>query len=458
MTDYVTNIRTLFLIAASLLIVSESSAQTFPRTTVYPNILYRGENVLTFSRPGGIERIEIATTRYVIAERSTGFLTECPDSVSIDVTARSVTLSDQLTATVYGCDGKTETIFVSVTPWTIKHEFSGEVPLDRDTCLALRIESGRTMYLDSITATHPNFRVTIPSAPTADGYVVVGNVPFRYNLCYAPDELGYGTDTILIHFRRDQPNGGYTTYTIAKPVTWSAVEPFRETPPEKVIPEEPRPIDPTAFRNVLLPTGRSQKEGTWSYGNYGLVGHLFGYGATDRFTLMAGGSYIPDFIARLALGTIGGKYEVVRKGDLSIAGGLQVALSSVTDSDIRTIAPYGVASYGTDRSRVTIALGYGFKQHTIPTEVFDRNAIVFGLGGSTEIGRGWKLNAELAAIESSGILPLLITGRRFGESWAIDFGLGFNLAGDADVAFDSFLSGKAESLPVIPYLSGMWIF
>ena len=453
-----TNIRLLILTLLALFFCVEAFAQTFPRTKVYPSVLYRGENLLTFSRPGGIERIEIASTRYIIADKSTGFLSDCPDSVSIDVVARSVTMSDQITATVHGCDGKVETVFVAVNPWTIKHEFSGEVPLDRDTCLALRIESTRMLYLDSITSTHEDFKVTIRKPPTDGSYVVVGNIPFRYDLCYTPTRLGYGTDTILIHFAREQPSGGHTSYTIAKPVTWSAVEPYVPEPEITIVPEEPRPIDPTAFRNVVLPTARSQEEGTWWYGNYALAGHLFGYGATDRLTVMAGGSYIPDFIARLALGTIGGKYEFVRRGDLSVAGGMQVAFSSVTDSDIRTIAPYGIASYGTDRSRVTLALGYGFKQHTIPTEVFDRNAIVFGLGGSTEIGRGWKLNAELAAIESSGILPLLLTGRRFGESWAIDFGLGFNLAGDSDVDFDTFLSGKAESLPIIPYLSGMWVF
>ena len=452
-------LRSLLFFLLFCTVVADLSAQ---RTTLYPQILYRGPNVLTFSRPGGIEKIEIATSRYIVAERTTGFLTECPDTVSIDAIARSVTTSETLSATVYGCDGTTTEFNITTENWTIRPEFTGQVPMGGDSCLSCEIITSNPRFLDSITVTHPDLKVEIDSVRVRSkgfsGYTVTAGYPFKYRVCYQPTRLGFGTDTILLHFRRTSPNGGHTSYTIAKPITWQGIEPEVEEEPEVSEFDPDRPTDPTAFRNVLIPTATTQEVGDWFYGNYGLVGHLFGYVPTDRLTLFAGGAYVPDFIATFRLGTIGGKYEVVRDGQLSVAAGFQVALSSVTDSDIRTIAPYGIASYGTDRTRATLALGYGFKRHTIPTEVFDRNAFVVGIGAGTEIARGWKLNGELASIESSGILPFLITARKFGEKYAIDFGLGINLGGDSDVSFDTLLSGKANSLGIIPYLSGMWTF
>lgn len=452
-------LRSLLFLPLLVTAVGELSAQ---RTTLYPQILYRGENVLTFTRAGGIEKIEVATSRYIIAERTTGFLTDCPDTVSIDVIARSVTTNETLSATVYGCDGSSTEFNITTENWTIRPEFTGQVELGQDSCLQCEIITSNPRFLDSITVTHPDLTVETDSTRVRsgdfNGYTVTGVYPFKYRVCYQPTRVGFGTDTILLHFRRSSPNGGYASYTIAKPITWQGMEPEVEEEPEVSRYDPDRPIDPTAFRNVLIPSATTQKEGGWFYGNYALAGHLFGYVPTDRLTLFAGGSYVPDFIARFRLGTIGAKYELVRDEKLSVAAGLQVALSSVTDSEIRTIAPYGIASYGTDRSRVTVALGYGFKRHTIPTEVFDRNAFVIGIGAGTEIAEGWKMNGELASIESSGILPFLITARKFGEKYAIDFGLGINLGGDADVSFNSLLSGEANSLGIIPYLSGMWTF
>lgn len=451
------------ILALLLCGVGGASAQT----TVYPTELYRGQNVLTFSNPGGIERIEISTTRYIIADPSTGILPDCPDTVNVDVVARSVTNNDELEATVYGCDGSVQRIPVIVERWTILQEFTGSIELGSDTCLQARIESHSfpPRILDSITTTSTDFTVelmtpdSILHEPGPDGYVVEPGEPFFYRICYRPTRLGYGTDTILLHFERGRPNGGYTTYTIAKAISWVGVEPPPERrPKEPEVSMEDRPVDPTSFRNILLPTARSLEKGEWFYGNYLIAGHLGGYGVTDRLTVLAGGSFVPDFIARFYLGTIGVKYEVVRQDLFSLAAGAQVAFSSVTDSDIRTIAPYGMASYGDEHRRVTLSAGYGFKRHMTPLEEFDRNAFVFGIGGNMEVGSGWKIAAELATIESSGILPLLITGRRFSNTWAIDFGLGINLAGEAGVSFNDALSGEIENLNIVPFISGMWVF
>lgn len=451
----------LFLLGTSAVDLAAQSV------TVYPSELYRGENLLTFTMPGGIERIEIATTRYLIADRSTGILPDCPESVTIDVVARSVTNDDELTATIYGCDGRVDSVTVIVERWTILQEFTGAIEFGSDTCLTPRIESFSmpARILDTITVTNPNFTVdlvgldSVPHRRGPEGYVVRPGVPFFYRVCYTAREIGYGTDTILLRFRRVEPSGPHTHYTIAKVISWAGVEPEGGIVEE---PEEPtlvdRPVDPTPFRNILIPSARSVPQKGWFYGNYLLAGHLAGYGATDRLTLLAGGSFVPDFLARFYLGTLGVKYEVVRDGDFSLAAGLQVAFSSVPESDIRTIAPYGIATYGDDRSAVTVAAGYGFKRHFTPLEEFDRDAFVFGLGGNHEVGSGWKIAAELATIESSGILPLLVTARRFGDAWAIDFGLGMNLAGEAGISFNDALSGEIESLNIVPYLSGMWVF
>lgn len=445
-----------------LLLISIPSMLLAQGVSVYPTELYRGQNVITIKHPAGIERVEIASTRYIESESSTGFLSDCPDSINIEAGVLSVTSGEKLELTIYGCDGSLVSRSLTTQNWTILHEYTGDVELTTDTCLSCRIEGGGIRWLRDIETTNPDLVVRINQIKIDDRYLIDGIRPFRYEVCYTPSRLGRGVDTILIHLERDQPNGGYEVQTIAKPISWAGVPPEgpiagfdAEISKTDAIPPL---VDPTPFRNIVMPSAESLPKGEWFYGNYMVVGHLAGYGATDRLTILAGGSFVPDFISRLYLGTLGARYQVVREGGFSAAAGLQVAFSSATDSDIRTIAPHGLLSYGNDSHRATIGVGYGFKRHVIPAETFDRDALVLAVGFNTEIGRGWKLAAEYASIESSGIAPLLVTGRHFGERWAIDFGLGFDLAADNVLFFNDAVSGEIEELSILPFLSGIWRF
>ncbi len=440
----------LFLIAAA--------APAFGQFTLTPMILYKGENVVTINSLSGIERINFSPTPGIRIE-PTGVIRGCPTMVQVRIVVESTTTGEGVDVTVFSCDGAFRSGRINAEHWTIRHENTGRVEIGADTCLECFIESDNPRELDSITVTHPDMRVEILAPLRGDHYRVLGGIRFRYNVCYRPESPGRGTDTILLHFRRDQPSGGLTTYTISKPVSYQAVLP----PPPPEVKEPPPPalpplVDPTTFRNIVMPTAESPPKGTFFYGNYMVAGNLGAYGVSDRFSLLAGGVIVPDFISRLYVGTLGAKYEFFRSGDLRVAVGGQIAFSSTEDSDIRTIAPYGVVSYGDESNRLSAALGYGLKRHVTPGETFDRNALTLALGGNMTIGRGWKLAAETYVIETSGILPLLVTARRFTESFAFDFGLGLDLKQGSEIFFTDGLTGEIDKLAIAPVLSAMWKF
>lgn len=431
---------------------------TFGQFTVSPEILYKGDNVITIRTLGGIERVTLSPTSGITYE-PVGLIRGCPTSVDVRVHVESTTSGEGVGVTVFLCDGSFGNKRINAENWTIRHEFTGRVEIGADTCLECFIESGDVRHLDSITVSHPDLRVEILSARRGERYRVDGGVRFRYNVCYRPQRAERGTDTIFLHFQRDYPSGGLNSYTITKPITYEAVQP--PPPPETKKPPEPElpPLqDPTTFRNIVMPTAESPPKGRFFYGNYMVVGSLGAYGITDRFSLLGGGVFVPDFISRLYVGTLGAKYEFLRSGDFQAAVGGQIAFSSVEDSDIRTIAPYAVASYGDQANRISAALGYGLKRHVTPGETFDRNALTVAFGGNMTIARGWKLAAEAYLIETSGIFPVVFTARKFTESFAFDFGLGVDLKQGSDILFTDGLTGQIDKLAIAPVFSAMWLF
>jgi len=294
---------------------------------------------------------------------------------------------------------------------------------------------------------------------TTDYWLVRGGYDFDYEVCYRPKSVGTWTDSIYLYLQREYPSGGLDYYRIDKPITLTAVEPAIDSamlqPPK---PKLPPLEDPTTFRNILMPSSETLEQGEIFYGNYMIAGNLAGYGVTDKLTVMAGGIFVPDFIQRLYLGTVGVKYEVLRTGDLAAAVGGNYALSSAVDSDISTIAPYVVGTFGDVHRQITVGLGYGFKRHVTPLETFDRNALTLAVGGNLTFTRGWKITAEVYSIESSGVAPMIVTFRKFTEKFALDFGLGVDLNKGSDVLFNDFLSGEVKELSIAPVLSGMWVF
>jgi len=237
--------------------------------------------------------------------------------------------------------------------------------------------------------------------------------------------------------------------------TSDIVRPDGETVRPSMLPvaEEPRHLtDPTTHRVILLPTARPIDEGRVIVTNYEVAGWLFGYGATDRLTLLAGGAYIPAFIDENVVATLGGRYEVVRDGHTRLALGMQGSYTRSDESEIVVGSPYVTASVGDDDQRVTLAASYTWRRHA-PRDssiaAFGREAAVIGIGGDYRIGYHWKIAAEALYMHDANYQPLVIALRYFGDRYAIDAGIGLDLGIDGDLN---------SGVPLVPTVSATWVW
>lgn len=426
--------------------------------SVYPSILYNGENIVTIKHPSGIERIRATSTRGVqpFAPNITG----CPKQVDVRVLVLNPNPQETVTFTVFDCDGKFSTVDIISENWTIRHERSGPVMIGRDTCLQCFITTSDEREVDSIFSTNPQYRVIMP--PKQDGKWIARGDDFKYQVCFRAERPETRTDTIRLAMRRGQPNGGLTHYVIEKPVTTVSVPVPPPPPPPKISKKDsirallPPLTDPTTFRNIIMPTAESLGKGRAFAGSYDVVGLIGGYGITDRLTVIGGGTYVPAAISQLLVGTVGAKWEFLREGEVSMAVGGHVGYSSIPESDITLAAPFAVASYGDRESRLNLAVGYTWKHHVTPFETFNRKAAVVGIGGDITLGRGFKMAAEGYILESSGIAPVVVSARWFGERWAFDAGLGADLANTEGLVFTSALGGAIKKVAIAPILSFLW--
>jgi hypothetical protein len=208
--------------------------------------------------------------------------------------------------------------------------------------------------------------------------------------------------------------------------------------------------DPTTFRTVLMPTARSIGEGKGFIASYDLAAVVAGYGLSDRITLVGGFLYVPPAISYALDITAGGRYEFYRDGVIRSAAGVQLNYSRSDSSAIALAAPYVVTSLGDDDQRASLVLGYSLRRHKpVGRGTFDRQAIVVGLGGDYRVGQRWKIAAEGYLIQDSDYQPIVVTMRYFGESFALDFGLGIN---------PRLLEGNVNGLGIAPVVSGVWVF
>jgi len=421
-------------------------------TTVYPDLLYPGENIITITNDDGIEKIRFrstSNTRVTVPP-----ISGCPRQVNITVHVDDATTNESLDLTFHNCNGEFASTALRAENWTIKREYTGRVEIGKDTCVECEIQTTDPKTVDSIVVNNPRFSVRMPSG--GPPWRAVAS-EFHYFVCYRPSREENFRETIKLYIRRSQPNGGLTHYVIEKPINAVGVPP---PPPPK---PDPRPIDtlpplvdPTTFRNIVMPTAEALGQGRFFAGNYEVVGWLAGYGITDRATFLVGTAAVPKFISNLLVVTVGAKYEALSLGPLKVAVGYQYGFSSTDSSDITVSAPYGVVSYGDKRNRISLAGGYSWKHHKTKSESFDRNAAILALGGDMTIGRAWKLAAETYMIESSGLAPVAVTARWFQEHYALDFGLAVDLGGGNDVRGTGTFSGEIKDLRIAPIVSFIW--
>ncbi len=459
-------IRTSDLIPVVLLIALCASAPLLAQgsaTDYYPaEDLYPGRNVVTITNPHGIDQIRFDATAHTRVEIPS--FDGCPTRVDVTVWIDDPTTEERLQLVVYDCNGDFDTKWMRAENWTIVHENLGRVHLGEDTCIQAAVSTTSRHVIDSIVTTNPDVSTVVLT--TERPWVADARHPLPYRICFHPQSLGRREAFVRLYVHRTYPNGGLSEYTIDKPVTVEGL-PEVVSPPSPILTERPAApalppvVDPTTFRTIAMPTGETLAHGRGFVANYDLAGWLAGYGVTDRLMLLGGGAFVPDAISRLRLATLGVKYNVLSAGDLLATVGFQAAISSTSESDISVAAPYLVVSYGDRRNRLTAGIGYSWKHHvTVEGGAFDRNAAAFAVGGDVTIARGWKLAAETYAIESSGILPVMLTARWFGEHHALDFGFVIDVSADngTSIRGTGLLSGEITNVPLAPVVSFVWVW
>jgi hypothetical protein len=454
------------LVAAFLLPVA-LAAQPRSESTYYPEEIYPGENIVTITNAAGIERIRFRSTPGVRVTAPT--VLGCPTTVDVRVVLENAVEKETVTFSVNDCRGGFGSSTLQSDNWTIMHHTIGPTLVGRDTCTEAQVsigsnsggvvDDGEVKIIDSMVSDDPQVRIEMSEKEDGLWRARAGE-PLLYGICYAPTRADTHTTQLRLYVRRQFPHKGLKNYMITKPVTVFSYVPPPPAEPEPEIstgPAIPPLIDPTTFRNIIMPTAETLPKGRIFVGNFDIAGWLGGYGITDDLMLMGGGAFIPEFIQKVTMGTIGAKWRPLTIGLLEASVGAQYGYSSA-ESDISMFAPYVVISYGNRANRLSIAAGYSWKHHKSELTEFDENASIFTIGGDVTVKRGWKLLAETYFIEKSGLQPITVTSRWFGERLAFDLGFILDLEGTSGVEGTGTLSGKIKEVRAAPLLSLVMIF
>lgn len=470
-----------FPLAILLILLSSIHLSAQGGLTVQPPEIYPGDNTITLRVMSGIREIrcQVISTTPLVKVTGAGGIEGCRVEHDLHIFVGDPGATVQLTITVIDCNSHrhVDTTIALNTKWNVTRIRYGTVEQGVEICREFWVSSEeRDTWLDSITVGDPNVSVVLPT--TLPVRIRKGGT-YRYQVCFTGTDKGEFNFPVTTWMRRDHPWGGYTNYAVAdtgsinivpKPLFTTETSP---TPPPRhrdtlgslpPPPESPEFTDPTTFRTIATPNGVIPPRGTVYVGSYDILGLTAGYSVTDNFMVIAGGAPpLPDDWS----GTRGeafGAWSVGVKGGTplgsqwKVAGGLQYAQSRYDreetegpESNITMGLPYAAASYGDDNSRLSLTAGYAVKHHvTLDQGEFDRNALFVSLGADRRVGDRWKIAAEIAGMESLGIVPIVATVRYFGQTWAIDGGL-------AILGIET-LDGAAPSTPVAPVISIVALF
>lgn len=504
-------------LALALLIAAPGLARA--QSSVSPDVLYSGMNVLTVTAPKGIRQImgwvagrwqtlHTGLGAPYIKITSGPVFASCAKRATLTVFIMRTQPARLFRLRVVDCEGSIRYFgFEDSEEWNVYREQFGNVTLGTTACHTFRVDTrATTVVIDSVTSPSPLFQIRFTGNRPPLRVRVGGS--YLYDVCFRATKLGFTKMPIMVYLRRKYPAGGYTNFIVAdtayvnvipapnnRPVPITIQQPPRPKPrvlvaqPKPVIINRPKPVlrpkpptpkpvlrvdtlrppptiafvesrstsivpaladtampptagvdmplapietvsDPTPHRVVLMPTARSVDSGKVFVANYEGAGWLAGYGLNDRTTVLAGFAYVPDFIQYNLVFTAGGRYEFVRDGNLRVAAGVQANYSQTKLSTIVLAAPYVVASLGDDDQRVTAGCGYTWRRHTPSdsTAPFEKTAVAAGLGGDYRFAERWKVAAEAYFLQDATYQPIVATLRYFGRSFALDAGLGFDLA------------------------------
>ncbi len=508
--------------------------------SVYPPVLYSGNNVLTINASKGLRSVSgylggrwtplhTGLSAPYVKVTSAPMFASCAKRVNMSVYIMLTRPARLFKLRVEDCGGDIKYFdFADSEEWNVYREQFGNVMVGATACHTFRVDArGTTVTIDSVSSPSPLFQIRYPYGRPPLRVSVSGS--FLYDVCFKPLKPGFTKVPIHVYLRRKYPAGGYTNFIVAdtayvnvvprpgtsptpprpqprptprprprliaqpKPIIIERPKPRpaprpvprpappadtpRTLPPTLTVPARSVPIepaapigpapekggdsipthtempltDPTAYRVITMPTARSVDSGKIFAANYDAAGWLAGYGLTDRLTVLAGGVYVPPAISYNLVLTGGARYELYREGSLRAAAGMQATYSRTDLSTIVLLSPYAVASLGDDDSRISLGLGYTWRRHTPRDSAgpFTRRAVVGGIGGDIRIGYHWKVASEAYVLEDASIQPLVTTLRYFGEHYAVDVGIGVDLA----------IAGSRKGHPrVAPVVSLMWVW
>lgn len=458
----------------ALFVITQGTASAQADDIVYPRELYCGENYVAIAIESGIQRIQVTNATGNVLVRGAGARScERYDTLKVLVLdpregGAQLVITD--------CRNRTFVRRLETRSWNVDVNRLGTVELGDTSCFRFQIRAGGDLpgaapgdpfYVDSITVEDARIQLLLP------GHLPVKVNPgqtYFYNVCFASNELGRFKFPVVTWVRRRFPSGGLTTYAVADTGLLTVI-PRRRTPPpdtarvvDTIEPEVPV-TDPTTFRSVVVPNAVTPPKGRFFAGTYDLLGLTAGYGITDNVMVFAAGALpTPDDWGG-AHGDVFGAYSLGLKAGLSPAPDLNIAVGyqfgrslydrqNVTVDTVRSTitvhAPYAAISYGSDDSRLSATLGYAFKHHARPDKEFDRNALVFAVGGDYRIARNWKLAGELIRMETVGVMPIVGTVRYFTDRLAIEAG----------AAYVGITTGDAAppKIPIAPIVSAIVVF
>lgn len=441
--------------------------------TITPPELYPGWNELTITAPNGVQEITSVITPNV--ELEGGGMYSCQNEVRLKVLVNTASEAVTVNLNVRDCRGNVAAFPMRLnTTWNLDTIRFGRIEMGKTGCQLFRISLngivgiGGSVTLDSVTTPLRNVRIKLPTRLPL-------NIPrgseFKYEVCFESDEPGLYQFPVITWIRRPFPSGGWGTYPVADTGVVRVMEPNRIPDEVKDWLPDPPLQDPTTFRSVAVPNAIIPKKGKFFLGSYDLLGLVGGYSFSDNFMLLAGGALpLPDDWGGVR-GDAFGAYSIGAKGSwevadkLNVAAGYQVGRSVLDkeatpelESSIFFHAPYAAISYGDDSSRVSATLGYVFKRHRtfiqLPSgnffDEYDRDAPVVAVGGDYQFARGWKVAGEAAYMKTLGVVPIIGTVRYFGQTYAIDAGVGY-----VGITTEGT---EAPAIPLAPILSAVFVF
>lgn len=206
-------------------------------------------------------------------------------------------------------------------------------------------------------------------------------------------------------------------------------------------------FNPNATRYFFAPSAIPVEQRHGYYQNAYLLSNSVNFGITENFTL-GGGVVIPIlFYVTPKLG-----YQV--RENLYLGAGLIAASTFIPDAAVRGGIPYGLVTYGTDETNVTIGSGYGMLwddngdfQHT-HYPITTVNGMV-------------RLSNRVQLVTENWIIPTKYDkdGREVTELYmALSAGLRVMISPNSTVDFAPVYLYGVENAPLIPYLDFVYRF